>query len=302
MSARSLARRFVHASGASYGRAAGAVLAALFVFLLPAAADAYTLVLRSGRHVNVPGSFRVTPSAVIYEASPGFSVTVWLSNVDTAATERANAEPAGSFAARIRQEPGAAPAPLKAGRRAAARVITNKEIEPLRLRREAQEAEYERTRRERGMPSKEELQRRFEEQDRRLRELALQMQAERAESELESVRSELFNVRRELNELGSRLSQQSGADASVYASAGYDPYYNPYYYPYYYAPPAGFINHFPFGRRGGFGRGSFGPHTHGRAWPYNPRPGQPFPTFGRPTPNVNAAPPPLAPALPAPRR
>jgi hypothetical protein len=297
MSAGSLARRFANASGVSYRRISKAVLVTLLFFLLTAAANAYTLVLRSGRQVNVPDDFKVTPAAVIYETSPGFSVTVWLSNVDFAATERANAEPAGSFAGRIRRETedtvaSTAPLTVKAERGAAQRVLTNRELEPLRLRREAQESEYERTRRERGMPSKEELQQRFDAQDRRLHELTLQMQAEREESELEALKSELVNVRRNLNELSLNLSQQTGAYAPAYVS--------PDYYPYYYAPPVQFVTPFPFGRRG-FGRGNFGPHTHGRAWPYNPWQGLPFPTLGGP--NVNGgAPLVMAPAMPMPRR
>ena len=303
MSASSLARRFAYASGISPGRVSGALLATLFFFLLPVAANAYTLVLRSGRHVTVPDDFKVTPSAVIYEPSPGFSVTVWLTNIDVAATERANAEPAGSFAKRIKQEPGGGAAAraqgaLKAERRAGPKVVTNRDLEPSRLRREAQEAEYERTRRARGMPSKQELQRRAEEQDRRLHESALQIRAGRAEAELESVRSELVNVRRELNELSSRPTQQTGAYVPAYAY----PNYYPNYYPYYYTPPAVIITRFPFGRRGSFWRGNFGPHPQGPAWPYGPWQGQPFhPLGGRPL-NVGTPPQVLAPAPPTPRR
>ena len=294
MSAVSLARRFAHASGISYGRVSGVLLATLILLLLPAVADAYTLVLRSGRQVNVPDNFKVTPAAVIYEASPGFSVTVWLTNVDTAATERANAEPAGSFVKRIKQEPdkpvaSTTPESARAESRPTRRVLTNKELEPLRLRREAQEAEYERTRRERDMPSKQELQQRVEEQDRRLRELTLQAQAERAEAELDSVKSELVNVRRNLNELSSQLSRQAGA----YAPAPV--------YPNYYAPPVQFINRLPFGRRGGFVRGNFSPHTPVRVWPYNPWQGFPFPNLGGPTVN-GSTPLVMAPAAPMPRR
>jgi hypothetical protein len=299
MSIRSLARRFASASGFTSGRVCAVVIAALSVLLLPAAADAYTLVLRSGRQVNVPGDFKVTPAAVIYETSPGFFVTVWLANVDTAATEKANAEPAGSFVRRINKEPdetvaSTTPESVKAESLPARRVVTNKELEPLRLRREAQEAEYERTRRERGMPSKEELRQRIEEQDQRLRELTLQMQAERAEAEAESLRSEIVNVRRELNDLNLRLSQQTGAYVNVYTSPDYSPYY--------YAPPVQLIDRFPFGRRGGFGRGHFGPHAPARVWPYNSWRGQPFPTLGWPTSNGNSSQPVLAPAPSWPRR
>jgi hypothetical protein len=275
------------------------LLATLLFLLLPVAADAYTLVLRSGRRVNVPDDFKVTPAAVVYEASPGFSVTVWLSNVDVAATERANAEPAGNFARRIKQEPGAgvagpAPGAVDAARRAAPRVVTNRDLEPSRLRREAQEAEYERTRRERGMPSTQELRRRSEEQDRRLHESAQESQAERAEEELESVRSELFDVKRNLDELSLHLSQQTVTYAPAYVS--------PSYYPYYYAQPFQFITRFPFGRRGGFGRGNFGPHTRGLVWPSNPWQGHSFPSLGGPRFNMGAAPPVMAPAAPMRRR
>jgi hypothetical protein len=273
------------------------VLATLFFFLLPVAANAYTLVLRGGRHVTVPDDFKVTPTAVLYEAAPGLSVTVWLTNVDVAATEKANAEPAGSFARRIKR--GAAggdaaqtPSPVKTDRRAGPKVITNKDLEPSRLRREAQEAEYERTRRERGMPSRQELRQYFEEQDRRLHESALRIEEERAEAELESVRSELVDVKRNLYELSLRLSQQTGADIPAYVS--------PNYYPYYYAPPVQVITRFPFGRHGGFGRGSFGFYPGGRAWPYNPWQGRPFPSL-RGVPLYRSIPP-RAPAMPAPRR
>lgn len=256
-------------------------LVVLLFLILPIAVDAYTLVLRSGRHVTVPADFKVTPAAVIYEASPGFTVTVWLSNVDFAATERANAEPAGSFSKRIEREPEA----VKEARPPVQRVVTNKELEPSRLRREAQEEEYERTRRERGMPSKQELQRQVEEQDRRLSELARQVREERREAKLESLMSELAEARRELNELSLRLSQQ----AVVYAP--------PSYYPYSYAPPVQVITVFPFGRHGQFGRGGFGPWRAPHPWPGNIFP-SPF-TLSR---NAGTPQQVLAPAMPLPHR
>jgi hypothetical protein len=265
-------------------------LATLLFLLLPVAVDAYTLVLRSGRHVTVPEDFRVTPTAVTYEASPGFSVTVWLSNVDFAATERANAEPEGSFARRVRREtvgaaaaaPARAPGVVQTGRRAGRRVITNKELEPSRLKREAQEKEYERTRRERGMPSREELRQRFEEQERWLREWSRQLEAERIEAELESLRSELSSVRRHLSELNFQLSQRALTYGPVYAP--------PSDYPYFYAPPAQVITILPFGHRGRFGRGHFGPHPHARRWPHNLPTGRLSPVYISPSRNARALP------------
>lgn len=280
MSSDSLARRTRRfAARGSSGLMFRAALAALLFLLLPAAANAYTLVLRSGRHVTIPDDFRVTPEALTYEASPGLRVTVWLSNVDAAATERANAEPAGSFAARISREPYGAAAPVQeaegAEDPAGRKVVTNKELEASRLRRVAQEEEYERTRRARGMPSKEELRRRVEEQDRWLREWARQMEAERVAAELESLRSELVHVRRQLDGLSLQLWQQAAASGPAYPA--------PSYYPYLYVPPVQVITVPPFGRYGRFGRGGFGYRPHASPWPEHPRQANTFPSIHRGT-------------------
>ena len=196
-------------------------------------------------------------------------------------------EPSGGGAA---QTPGR----VKAGRRAGPKVITNEDLEPSRLRREAQEAEYERTRRERGMPSRQELQRYFEEQDRRLHESALRIEAERAEAELESVRSELISLKLDLNRLSLHLPQQTGAYIPAYAY--------PNYYPYYNAPPVLVITSFPPGHRGVFGRGKFGLHPRGGTWPYNPRRGLFSHPLGRPPLHRITPPRAPAPSMPALRR
>lgn len=289
MPASGSARRSASRGGVSSGLLFRVGLAALLFLVLPVAASAYTLVLRSGRHVTVPDDFKVTPAAVVYEASPGFSVTVWLSNIDIAATERVNGEPAGNFARRLKQGPEGAAAPTRSPeaapteRRAGRKVVTNKELEPSRLRREAQEKEYERTRRERGMPSMEELRQRLEEHDRRLHEIAAQMEAERVEAELESLRSELVNVRRQLGELGLQLSQQAATYGPAYAFS------NPY--PYFYAPPFEVFPVLRFGHRGRFGRGNFGLHPHARRWPHNRLPGHTSPIYISPSRNAVAPPP-----------
>ncbi len=289
MPASGSARRSASRGGVSSGLLFRVGLAALLFLVLPVAASAYTLVLRSGRHVTVPDDFKVTPAAVVYEASPGFSVTVWLSNIDFAATERVNGEPAGNFARRLRQGPAgaAAPAPspeaTQTGRRAGRKVVTNQELEPSRLRREAQEEEYERTRRERGMPSREELRQRLEEHDRRLHEIVVQMEAERVEAELESLRAELANVRRQLGELGVQLSQQAAAYGPAYAFSNHYPYF---------AAPFFEVVPFPrFGHRGRFGRGDFGLHPHARRWPHKRLTGHISPIHVSPSRHALAPPP-----------
>jgi hypothetical protein len=312
MSASILARLAIRRSSVSFRRPLNAGLAMLLFFLLADAANAYTLVLRSGRHVTVSGKFEVTPAAIICEVSPGYRVTVRLSSVDFAATERANSEPAGSFQRMIKREseraqstPARAQEALKPERTAGLKVITNKVLEPTRLTRESQDAEYERTRRERGMPSLQELRQRVAEQDRWLSEWAQRMREERMEAELESLRSELLNVRLHLSELS--LSQEGVSYAPEYAPSNY--------YPYFYAPPAQLITVFPSGQRGLAGRGKFGRQTHGRPWlyqpqpdhrhpyqrqPYHARPGRRFPRIVRPFRGVGTLPPAVPRATAAP--
>jgi|GEM_PF-3066456 len=300
MSDNILLRRPTHLWNMSFGRLFRAGLAVLLFFMLPVAANAYTLVLRSGRLVTVSDKFKVTPTAIIYEASPGYWVTVWLSNVDIAATEKANGEATGSFTSRIKREPQEsptaptrAPEAMKPGRVAGRKVVTNKELESTRLMREAQEQEYERTRRERGMPSMQEMRQRIEEHDRWLSEWAQRMREERMEAELESLKSELVNVRLHLSELSLNLSQQGATYAPVYAPSNY--------YPYFYAPPTQIITVFPSGHRGLYGRGKFGRHPHGRSWHYYPRTGDAFPRIVKPFRGQGAMPRAMPSGMTAPR-
>src|SRR5829696_667403 len=73
------------------------LFAALFLFLMVSVVNAYTVVMRDGRRVEIPNEFTVTNSTVTYEVSNGFQVTIQLNTVDIAATERANGEAQGSF-------------------------------------------------------------------------------------------------------------------------------------------------------------------------------------------------------------
>lgn len=276
MSATTLARHVFSRQRVLPGRVFRATLVALLCLMLMITTSAYTLVLRSGRQVTIPGDFTVTPSAIIYEASPGISFTVWLSNVDFAATERANGESEGDFAKRIKSAtqaatapPAQAPGAMQAEHRANRKVVTNQVLEPSRLRRQAQAEEYERLRRQRGLPSQQELQRRVEEQDRRMQELDRQMEAEKMEAEIESLRSELVNARQQLNELSRPLSSPTAIYGTTFASPNFHPYLN--------APLVQLATPFTFGHRSRFGRGRFGLAPHRFARPHHPGLGQPFP-------------------------
>ncbi|MFL6227311.1 MAG: hypothetical protein ACJ741_00875 [Pyrinomonadaceae bacterium] len=160
--------------------------ACLIACLLASSAAAYTLVMRGGQRVEIPDRFSLDGGTLTYEAAPGLSVTLQLSHVDVAATERANREPPGSFlrhaaareetTATDRQQPARAES-------AAARTVTNRELEPARQARLKGEREYERRRQELGLPTLEESRRRAEEDGHELREMARRGAERDAEAE-----------------------------------------------------------------------------------------------------------------------
>src|ERR1041384_2042118 len=84
----------------------GRVLVTALVLAFGAAsASAYTIVMRDGRRVEIPNNFTVTNSTLTYAVSNGIQVTMQLSTVDLAATERANNEASGSFLRRANSVP-----------------------------------------------------------------------------------------------------------------------------------------------------------------------------------------------------
>ena len=144
------------------GKPAGRVLAVLFFLACGmVSANAYTLVMRDGRRVEIPDAFTVTNSTLTYEVSSGIQVTVQLSTINIGATERANGEAAGSFSSKT-ATPVPAPATVSRPRQArptANRSITNADLEDYRRMRVASERAYERRRQQLGLPSREASQR-----------------------------------------------------------------------------------------------------------------------------------------------
>lgn len=164
-----------------------AATALTLAVLLPVAASAYTVVLLNGRSVDIPASFGVTRAGITYEYAPGLYVTIQMTSIDVAATERANNEPQGALLRRAVARPSAAAASASSNsnvnRQGARRTLTDKELEAARERREASEAAYERRRQELGLPSMEETRRRREEETSRLILMAAQRDASEAQAE-----------------------------------------------------------------------------------------------------------------------
>jgi len=185
------------------------VLATVLLLTLTIAVSAYTLVFRDGRRLEVPSGFALTKTTLTYEVSPGFSRTIQLILIDVAATERANNEAAGAFLKHANQE--SSPMPVAAPQ---ARVtLTNRELEHLQRRRLESEQNYERRRKELGLPSIEESLRQRAQEEETLLARARARAAEQANDEAfwrtraRALRSEIVATDAEISYLRSRLSE-----------------------------------------------------------------------------------------------
>jgi hypothetical protein len=186
------------------------------VALLASAASAYTLVMRSGRRIEIPPTFIVTSRTLTYEAAPGINVTLMITGVDIAATERANNEPAGSLLRRAQATPNTnAPAAQSAAAPTtqARRTLTNRDLEARQRARLQSEADYERRRVELGLPSLEEVRRRNSEEAARAREQLQQSERDEAQAESywrsrsSSLRAEMAALDAEINYLRVRINE-----------------------------------------------------------------------------------------------
>lgn len=186
------------------------LVVALVVAFSATAASAYTLVMRSGRRVEIPNTFTLTKSTLTYETAPGIQVTIQLVSIDVAATEHANGQPAGSFLASTAERK--APTPVQTPRTQATRSITNSDLEVYRRAR----VDSEKQREELGLPSAEDRRRDVEEIDNRTQE---QIRDMRSKEELEFWRTRATTLE----------AQLSATAAQANASQMYDV---PWAYPY----------------------------------------------------------------------
>lgn len=154
----------------------------VFLVLTATVANAYTIVMRDGRRIEIPNEFTVTTSTLTYSVGQGFQITIQLSGVDIAATERANGEANGSFLAKA-SAPAKVPEPPVQTRPRAQRSITNRDLESYRRTREENELAYEKRRQELGLPSAEERRQEVAEIDERTREQLLRMREQQQQQQ-----------------------------------------------------------------------------------------------------------------------
>lgn len=201
------------------------VLATLVLALGVLTANAYTIVMRDGRRLEIPDKFTVTGSTLTYKAGSDIQVTIQLNTVDVAATEKANGEAAGSLLMRT-----SAPQPVAnvvpQGRSRAGRSITNADLETYRRARVAGEKEYEQMRQEQDLPSREERRREVEEIQDRTLEQVRHMRSQQEKEEAAYWRGRAESMRTGIGANQAEIDfwrSQVGAGSIIYPDGGFFP-------------------------------------------------------------------------------
>jgi hypothetical protein len=201
-------------------RTAGRIVSVLvIVFMLGFTANAYTVVMRGGRRIEIPSRFVLTASTLTYEAAPGVQITLQVAAIDIPATERANNEQAGSLLRRAQLAPQGSSGPLQASgvQNAPAtptrRTITNRDLESTTRRRLESESAYENRRKQLGLPSVAESRAQTAGESDSLEMVLNQRRAAERESEnywrarAESLRTEIAALDAELAYVRARLDE-----------------------------------------------------------------------------------------------
>ncbi len=188
-----------------------------FLLLFSVSINAYTLVMRGGRQIQIPNNFIVTTSGVTYEIGKGINITVQLTNIDVKATEKANNEHEGSFLARIvfeEQTPKQEPQIQTQTEQRAVKTITNASLDTYIRAREKAEAEYEKNRVAMGFPSREEIQKRNEEDLKAMREFRQKQMQQQAQDEAywraraTALRTEIIALDAEIGYVRARINEE----------------------------------------------------------------------------------------------
>jgi hypothetical protein len=174
----------------------------LFVLVACCSVSAYTIVLRDGRHFEIPNTFIVGSSTLTYEAGPGIQITWQLATVDIAATEKANGEASGSLMRRGAKRAGEVSASESTS---GGSTITNEDLERFRQARVAGERNYEKRRKELGLPTLEESRRAAIEAGERAQVQLLTMQSKEQQGE-SYWRSRAAELRTELTATTARIA------------------------------------------------------------------------------------------------
>jgi len=181
--------------------------------LIAVTVNAYTVVMRNGRRVDIGSRFVVTQSTLTYEVSPGIQITLQMHAIDIAATERANSEQPGALMRRAIQNSAIsdpAPAETVPG---AVRTITNRDLAATAERRRQSEIAYSKRVEQLGLPSLEESRLRAAAESEAIRAELKDIKGAERESELywrsraSALRTEMAVLDAEIQYVGARIDE-----------------------------------------------------------------------------------------------
>jgi hypothetical protein len=127
----------------------------LLMVLVVVTANAYTIVMRGGKRIEIPSRFVVTPTTLTYEVRQGIQITLQMKAIDIPATERANNEEPGALLrrAQLPAEQLVASNASAVQTSSAKRTITNRDLEATSRRRLESERAYDQRIKALGLPS-----------------------------------------------------------------------------------------------------------------------------------------------------
>ena len=199
------------------------------LFVLAATTNAYTIVMRGGKRVEIPAQFTVTQTTLTYEAAPGFLITLQMAAIDIKATERANNEMSGSLVGRAAQQ-------KESTRRSestsvvrgpkASRSVTNRELESFeRLRLESERA-YEQRLKNQGLPPLAVLRAQAAaDAERFWQELARKRAEAEANEKASQLQAQVAALSAQLNYLQSRSDELSSVSPGAFTVYGGVPFF-----------------------------------------------------------------------------
>lgn len=185
------------------------ISALCLLFVVVVTTNAYSVVMRGGKRIEIPDTFSVTNLTLTYETAPGFWVTLQMSAIDIRATEQANNEAPGSLLARAIQETQPIePATMQQPK--AARTITNRDLESFERQRVESERAYDQKLRDMGLPPLAEMRAQVAaEADRLYQELAQRRAEAEAKEQAAQIHAQLAALNAQLNLIQTRLNDPS---------------------------------------------------------------------------------------------
>jgi len=202
------------------------LISAVLLCLLPTLANAYTIVMRDGRKIQIPDDFGVDRATLTYRVTDTIQITLQLATINIAATEKLNGETSGALLRHSFLQSNDAPrVPLTTQTRTLARrSVTNLDLENFRRTRVDSERTYEERRKELGLPTIEEQRRHLAAVGERAGETSRNIRAEEEQAEAywrnraDALRNEISAANSRIDYIQARLNEIPAYSYGVFGS------------------------------------------------------------------------------------